>query len=322
MKAIRIHEFGPPEALRYEEAPVPEPGPRDLLIKIEAASVNHADLFQREGRYRGMPPALPMVLGLEFAGAVAAVGAEVQGFQVGQRVVANPGSGGYAEYAAVRASVARPVPEGIELARAAAVPVAFLTAWFALHQEAGMQAGDRVLIHAGGSGVGIAAIQIAKHAGARVLITAGSDEKCMKAHNLGADDTINYAQRDFVREVQRLTGGRGVDIVLDTVGAAYYERSLGILAPGGRLVNVGRSAGSVPDPPPPPPEGRRAGFFSLASVTPPRGNGLETLSTLFDLMLKGGLRVILARTLPLAEAAEAHRYLEERRAFGKVVLVV
>ena len=329
MKAVCIHRHGAEDVLQYEDAPTPEPGPRDLLVKIEAAALNRSDLSQREGRYRAGPAEFPLILGLELAGTVVAVGADVQArlpdgqaYQPGQRVVANPGSGSYAEYALVRPSVARPIPDGISSVEAAAVPVVFLTAWFALRQEAGLKSGETALIQSGGSGVGIAAIQIAKHVGARVITTAGSDDKCAKARDLGADEAIDYSAVDFAQEVMRLTGGRGVDVVLESVGADVYGKSLGVLAPGGRLVSVGRSAGPIPDPPPAPPEGRTATGFSLYSLMPPRGSGLDELKTIFDLVLQKKLQVVVDRTFPLAQAAEAHRYLAARRNFGKVVLVV
>ncbi len=322
MKAVRIHEFGAEDVLRYEDAPVPEPGPRDLLIKIEAASLNHADLSQRQGSYRGNAPQLPLIPGLEFAGTVESAGAEVLGFQPGQRVVANAGTGGYAEYAAVRASVVRTVPEGISAVEASAVPVAFLTAWFGMLEDGGLKSGDTVLIQSGGSGVGIAAIQIARHVGAHAITTAGSDEKCAKARDLGAEHAINYSTTDFVAEVMRITNGKGVNVVLESVGADVYGKSLQALAPGGRLISIGRSGGPVPDPAPQPPEGRTASGFTLYSHMPPRGKGLDELHTIFDLILDGSLKVVIDKTFPLAQAGDAHRYLAERRNFGKVALVV
>ena len=322
MKAIRIHEFGNEDVLRYEDAPKPEHGPRDILIKIEAASLNHADLSQRQGNYRGGAAALPIIPGLEFAGVVEAVGQEVLGFQPGQRVVANAGFGGYAEYTAVRASVVRAVPDGITSIEAAAVPVVFLTSWFAMLEDGGLKSGDTVLVQSGGSGVGIAAIQIARHVGAHVITTAGSDEKCVKAKELGAEHAINYSTSDFAVEVMRLTNGRGVDLVLESVGADVYGKSLQVLASGGRLISIGRSGGPIPDPEPVPPAGRTAARFTLYDHMPPKGKGLDELHTIFNLILDDSLKVVVDRTFPLSQAREAQRYLAERRNFGKVVLVV
>jgi NADPH2:quinone reductase len=219
MKAIRIHQFGPTEeVLQYEDVPTPAPGPQELLVKVEAASLNRADLGLRRGSYRVSPEDLPIIPGREFAGTVAALGPEVRDFQIGQRVVSQPGKGGYAEYATAKTVHTRPVPEGVEPATAAAMPTIFLTAWFALIEEGGMKPGKPVLIQAGGSGVGIAAIQIANHIGARIITTAGSDEKCSRLRDLGAHDTVNYATHDFRQEVLRLTGGEGADVVFEMVG--------------------------------------------------------------------------------------------------------
>ena len=257
MKAIRIHQFGPTEeVLQYDDAPVPQPGPKELLVKVEAAALNRADLGLRKGTYRIDPKDLPVIPGREFAGTVVNVGSEVPGFHVGERVVAQPGLGGYAEYAVAKASQTRPVPDGVDSVLAAAMPTVFLTSWFALVEDAKMKSADKVLIQAGGSGVGIAAIQIAKHGGARVITTAGTDEKCSRLRELGADETINYTINDFRQEVHRLTAGRGVDMVLEMVGGEVYNKSLEVLAPGGRLVSIGGAVGPIPDTPPALAEGR------------------------------------------------------------------
>jgi NADPH:quinone reductase len=207
MKAIRIHKFGSTaDVLQYEEVPMPEPGPNELLIKIEVASLNRADLALTKGSYRIAPEALPVIPGREFAGTVAKLGAGVQEFKVGQRVVAYTGTGGYAEYALAKVSETLSIPEGVDSASAAAMPTVFLTAWFGLLTDGKLKAGDWVLVQAGSSGVGIAAIQIAKHLGAKVITTSSGDDKCKRLRQLGADEAIDYTKQGFAAEIMRITG--------------------------------------------------------------------------------------------------------------------
>ncbi|MFQ5849514.1 MAG: zinc-binding alcohol dehydrogenase family protein [Candidatus Binatia bacterium] len=323
MKAIRIHQFGPTEeVLQYEDVPLPFPGAQELLVKVEAASLNRADLGLRRGSYRVAPEDLPIIPGRELAGTVASVGSEVQGFQVGQRVVSQPGKGGYAEYAVAKTVQTLPVPEGVESVAAAAMPTVFLTAWFALVEDAGMRLGDQVLIQAGGSGVGIAAIQIAKHVGAKVITTAGTDEKCRRLHRLGADETINYTVKDFAQEVLRFTRGQGADIVLEMLGGGVYTKSLEVLAPGGRLVSIGGAVGPVPDSPSSLTEGRRASRFSITSHLLSHPEDFKQLDTFLGLVREQRFQVVIGRTFPLEEARAAQRYLEGREHFGKVVLTM
>lgn len=323
MKAILIHQFGPTEeVLQYEDVPTPVPGPQELLVKVEAASLNRADLGLRRGSYRVSPEALPLIPGREFAGTVAATGSEVQGLQMGQRVVAQPGLGGYAEYAVAKTFQTRPVPQGVESVAAAAMPTVFLTAWFALVEDGKIGLGKQVLIQAGGSGVGTAAIQVAKYLGARVFTTAGTNEKCRRLHELGADETINYSVKDFRQEVVRLTGGRGVDVVLEMVGGDVYTKSLEVLAPGGRLVSIGGAVGPIPDSPPALTEDRKATRFSITNYLNARPEAFHQLETFLDLVRQKKFSVIIDRTFPLAEARAAQRYLEGREHFGKVVLTM
>jgi NADPH:quinone reductase len=323
MKAIRIHQFGPTEeVLQYEEVPTPQPGPQELLIKIEAASLNRADLGLRKGSYRIKQEDLPLIPGREFAGLVTAFGSQAGGFQTGQRVVANGGLGGYAEYAAVKNSLVRPVPEGIDSITAAAMPTTFLTVWFAFMEDGKLKSGEHVLIQAGGSGVGTAAIQVAKHVGARVMTTAGSDEKCRQLKPLGADHVINYRTQDFKREVLSLTGDRGVDVVLEMIGGDVYTKSLELLAPGGRLVSIGGGFGPIPDAPPALTEGRRATRFSITNYLNAHPEGLNQLDIFLDLVRRKKFQVVIDRTFPLSEARAAQRYLEGREHFGKIVLTM
>lgn len=323
MKAIRIHQFGPTEeVLQYEEVPTPAAAPGELLVKVEAASLNRADLGLRKGTYRVDPKDLPIIPGREFAGRVAAVGADVSDFKPGQRVVAHPAKGGYAEYAVTKAIWARPVPDGVEPAAAAAMPTVFLTAWFALIEDGKIQSGDQVLVQAGGSGVGTAAIQIAKHLGARVFTTAGTDGKCRRLLTLGADSAVNYSATDFRQEVGRLTAGRGVDVILEMIGGEIYSRSLEALAPGGRLVSIGGAVGPIPDPPPALTEGRKATRFSITNYLNAHPEAFKQMDFFLDMVRQKKFQVVIDRAFPLAETRAAQRYLEGRSHFGKIVLTM
>jgi NADPH:quinone reductase len=360
MKAVRIHDFGSTaEVLQYEEVPIPEPGSNEILIKVEAASLNRADLARRKGSYRIAPEELPLIPGREFAGTVAKLGAGVQEFKVGQRVVACTGKGGYAEYALAKVSETLPVPDGVDSATAAAMPTVFLTAWFGLLTDGKLKAGDWVLVQAGSSGVGIAAIQIAKHLGAKVITTSSSDGKCKRLRQLGADEAIDYTKQGLFTEVMRITTPaegrdryqerlnpdvmegvnvlrglgidpaarrrqfppyRGVDVVLEMIGGDIYQKSLQVLAPGGRLVSLGGAFGAVPDPPPTLADGRKASRFSITNHLKAKPEDFRELANLLNLVQEKKFQVIIDRGFPLAEAWAAQRYLEGRSHFGKVVL--
>ena len=323
MKAIRIHKFGPTEdVLQYEDVPTPEPGPGELLIKVEAASLNRADLGLRKGTYRISPDALPVIPGREFAGTVAKTGANVSEFNVGHRVVAYPSLGGYAEYAIAKSSEVRPIPEGVTSAQAAALPTVFLTAWFGLLEDGKLKSGEWLLVQAGSSGVGTAAIQIAKHLGAKVIATTGSEDKTRRLRKLGADVTIDTSQDGFVMETMRVTGDRGVDVVLEMVGGEVYEKSLQVLAPGGRLVSIGGAFGSTPDPPPTLTEGRKATRFSITNYLKAKPQDFQQLDTILKLVQEKKLQAVIDKTFPLAETRAAQRYLEGREHFGKVMLTM
>jgi NADPH:quinone reductase len=359
MKAVRIHDFGSAEVLQYEEVPIPEPRPDELLIKVETASLNRADLALRKGAYRMAPEKLPIIPGREFAGAIAKLGAAIQEFEVGQRVVACPGKGGYAEYALAKISETLPIPDGVDTAAAAAMPTVFLTAWFGLLTDGKLNAGDWVLVQAGSSGVGIAAIQIAKHLGAKVIATSSSDEKCKRLRQLGADEAIDYTKQGLFTEVMRITTPsesrdryqerlnpdvmegvnvlrglgidpaasrrqfppyRGVDVVLEMIGGDIYQKSLQVLAPGGRLVSLGGAFGPVPDPPPSLADGRKASRFSLTNHLREKPEDFRELANLLKLVQEKKFQVIIDRSFSLAEARDAQRHLEGRGHFGKVVL--
>jgi NADPH:quinone reductase len=324
MKAIRIHRFGPGEdVLEYEDVPEPKPGPGELLVKVEAASLNRADIGLRRGTYRVAPEDLPIIPGREFAGRVQAVGSGVSDFRTGQRVVAYPGKGGYAEYGVTKAALARPVPDGIEPAVAASVPTVCLTAWFALLEDGALKPGEQVLIQAGGSGVGHVAVQLAGVLGAaRVFTTAGGPQKCAQLRELGADHAIDYASRDFREEVLNATSGRGVDVVLEMIGGEVYTKSLEVLAPGGRLVSIGGAIGAIPDKPPELPDRRKATRFSITNYLNANPEQFKQIDGFFDLIRQQKLRVVIDRTFPLSEARAAQRHLEGRGHFGKVVFAM
>ncbi|MGB7949919.1 MAG: zinc-binding dehydrogenase [Candidatus Binatia bacterium] len=321
MKAIRIHKFGPTEeVLQYEDVPMPEPKPGEVLIKVEAASLNRADLGLRKGTYRISPDALPLIPGREFAGIVEKLGAGVNEFQAGQRVVAYPSLGGYAEYAVAKTSEVRPVPDGVTSAQAAATPTVFLTAWFGLLTDGSLKRGEWLLVQGGSSGVGNAAVQIAKHLGAKVIANSGSEEKCRRLRQLGADVTIDVSETDFLPEVMRVTDNRGVDVVLEMIGGEIYQKSLQALAAGGRLFSIGGAFGAIPDPPPALSDGRKATRFSITNYLKSKPADFKQLDEILKLVQEKKFQVVIGKTFPLAETRAAQRYLEGREHFGKVML--
>ncbi|HEU5462787.1 MAG TPA: zinc-binding dehydrogenase, partial [Candidatus Binatia bacterium] len=292
MKAIRIHQFGDSdEVLRYEDVDVPEPQAGQVLIKVEAASLNRADLSLRKGAYRISPDQLPVIPGREFAGTVEKLGDNVTEFKLGQRVVGYPSLGGYAQYAIADAAEVRPVPEGVSSAEAAAVPTVFLTAWFGLLTDGNLKKGEWLLVQGGSSGVGTAAIQIAQHLGAKVIATTGSAEKCHRLRELGADLAIDVSQNDFVPAVMSATGNRGVDVVLEMIGGDVYQRSLQALAPGGRLVSIGGAFGAIPDTPPNLTEGRKATRFSITNYLKAKPDDFKQLDEILRLVQQKKFRV-------------------------------
>ena len=323
MKAIRIHSFGPTEdVLQYEEVPVPEPKRGEVLIKIEAASLNRADLSLRKGAYRISPDQLPVIPGREFAGTIAKIGDGVNEFSVGERVVGYPSLGGYAEYATAKASEVRRVPNGLTSTQAAALPTAYLTAWFGLKTDGNLKAGDWLLVQGGSSGVGTAALQIAKHWGAKTIATTGSEEKARRLRQLGADVTIDVSQGDFLPEVMRVTDGRGVDVVLEMIGGEVYQKSLQALAPAGRLVSIGGAFGAIPETPPSLTEGRKATRFSITNYLKAKPEDFKQLDEILKLVSDKKFQVVVGKSFPLAETRSAQRCLEGREHFGKIMLVM
>jgi len=323
MKAIRIHKFGPTEdVLQYEDVPAPEPKAGEILIKVEAASLNRADLGLRKGTYRISADALPLIPGREFAGTVEALGVGVNEYRVGQRVVGYPSLGGYAEYAVAKTSEVRPIPDGVTSAQAAAIPTVCLTAWFGLLTDGNLKAGEWLLVQGGSSGVGNAAIQMARHLDARVIATSGSEEKCRRLRQLGADVTIDASQTDFLPEVLRVTNTRGVDVVLEMIGGEVFQKSLQALAPGGRLVSIGGAFGAIPDPLPTLSDERKATRFSITNYLKAKPEDFKQLDDILKLVQEKKLQVVIGKSFPLSETRAAQRYLEGREHFGKVILTM
>jgi NADPH:quinone reductase-like Zn-dependent oxidoreductase len=342
MRALVIHRHGGPEVLTLEPAwPDPVPGPGEMVVRVHACALNYLDIFTREGM-PGEPTPLPHITGGDVAGVVAAVGPGVSRPAVGDRVVLNPSwgcgaceycrdgevpkclrvhmlgemdPGGLAEYVRAPAAQAIPLAEGYPFEEAACLPITFGTAWRMLVTHAGVQPGDDVLVHGAGGGVGIAAVQIAKLAGARVFATASSGAKLERLRALGADVPIDYvADREWDATVRRLTGKRGVDVIVETVGAATWERSIRALGKGGRLVTSGATSGPIG------PTDIRYLFRREHRVLGSNGWTHNDLLTITRLAFDGKLRPVVDRVLPLEQAAEGERAMEARQVFGKVVI--
>ena len=325
MKAIVFDEPGEAEVLRLVEIDAPEVGDRDLLVRVHASALNRADILQRRGLYAPGPGA-SSILGLELAGEVQAVGQDVRAFRPGDRIYGLSGGGGYGELATIHEALALPVPDGWSYEYAAAITEVFYTANEALRTLANLAAGERTLIHAGGSGVGIAAIQIGKEVGAEVFVTAGSDEKCARARELGADVAINYKQEDFAEVVKEHTGDEGVDVILDVLGASYWERNLASLNAAGRLILVGLMGGAKVEANLGLILSKRLRVIGTAMRSQPLENRVAITRRYREWveprLINGAFRPIIDRIFPLQEAAGAHRYMEANENFGKIVLDV
>ena len=342
MKAIVYSEHGGPEVLRYTEVPTPEIGAGEILVRVRACALNHLDLWLRKG-IPGMPIPLPHIPGSDIAGEVERVGDKVTTVKPGQKVLLQPGiscgqcakclagednqcraytlfgqgvDGGCAEYVRSPAVNAVPMPENISFEEAAAFPLVSLTAWHMLITRAQLKPAETVLVLAAGSGVGSAAIQIAKASGARVVATAGSDEKLSKARELGADAVINHSRQEIAAEVKRLTDRRGVDVVFEHVGQATWEQSIRSLVPGGRLVTCGATTGYVGNL-----DIRYLFTRQLSLLGSFMGSKAELYSAL-ELLRRGLLKPVIDIVMPLAECTKAHERLEHREQFGKIVLRV
>lgn len=324
MKATLIAPDGSGN-LSWGDAPAPVAGPHDVVVDVHATAVNRADLLQRRGFYPP-PPGESEILGLEAAGVVASVGAQVTKARVGDRVCCLLAGGGYAEQIVVNEAMALPIPDGLDFVQAAAIPEAFYTAFVNIVQEASLASGERVLVHAGASGVGTAAIQLVKARGGVVYVTAGSDDKLARCAALGADAGINYKTESFPERIAALTEGKGVDVILDCVGGSYLEGNVGALRSQGRLVIIGLMGGTKAE-------------VNLGLLVSRRlrviGSVLRTRSLaekvaitdafraeVLPLFTSGKLKPIVDQVYPIAEAAAAHDYVAANKNFGKVVLTV
>ena len=326
MRAAVVTEPGGPEVLRIQEIEEPSPGAEEVLVEVKATALNRADLAQRRGRYPAPPGIRGDVPGLEMAGVVMVVGQRVQGVQPGDRVMGLLGGAGYAERAVLHSRMALPIPGNLTFAEAASLPEVFFTSYDALFNQCELKMGERVLIHAVGSGVGTAAVQLARQAGAITWGTAGSPEKLAKAAELGLEVGINYREEEFEEVVQRQTGGQGVDVILDVIGGPYYEANLRSLALRGRMVLVGSLGGSQVE--------TSLGLLSSKRLrvhgTVLRARPLEEKIALSQQVQKhllplfeaGRLRPVVDRVFPLAEVAAAHEYMEANLNFGKIVLTM
>lgn len=320
MKAIRVHEVGGPDALRYEEVPLPSPGPGQALVKLEAIGLNFIDCYFRSGLYK---TALPFIPGMEAAGTVTATAPDVTDIRVGDRVAYAPHLGAYAEYAAVPAERLVKLPGGLDARAAAAVMLQGMTAHYLATSTYPLKKGDTALVHAAAGGVGLLLIQIAKMRGARVFGTVSTEEKAKLARQAGADEVILYTEQDFEAAVLRLTGGKGVNAVYDSVAKTTFDQSLNCVGARGVLALFGQSSGPVP-PVDPARLGKNAIFLtrpSLGQHTATRAELLQRAGDLFDWIAAGKLTLRISQSLPLKEAGEAHRLLEGRKTTGKVLLI-
>jgi NADPH2:quinone reductase len=324
MKAVEIAAPGGPEALRLGERPVPTPGEGEVLVKVAAAGVNRPDVEQRKGTYPP-PPGASDIPGLEIAGTVVALGPGASGLRAGDAVCALVSGGGYAEYCTAPAAQCLPVPKGLGMVEAASLPETFFTVWQNAFDRARLAAGETILVHGGSSGIGVAAIQMAKAAGARVLATAGSPEKCAACARLGADRAIDYKTEDFVEIVRAETRNKGADVILDMVGGAYFERNIAALAIEGRLAVIALLGG-------------RDAKLDLALLLRKRltvvGSVLRARTVaekaavaaalrrnVWPQIEAGTIKPVIDSTFPLADAAKAHARMESSAHIGKIVLV-
>ncbi|MFJ7900251.1 NAD(P)H-quinone oxidoreductase [Streptomyces sp. NPDC096198] len=324
MYAITIPEPGGPEALVWAEVPDPVPGEGEVLIEVVASAVNRADLLQRQGLYAPPPGSSPYP-GLECSGRIAALGPGVSGWAVGDEVCALLAGGGYAEKVAVPAGQLLPVPEGVELRRAAALPEVTCTVWSNVFMVAHLRPDETLLVHGGSSGIGTMAIQLAKAVGARVAVTAGSKEKLDYCAGLGADVLINYREQDFVEEVRQATAGAGADVILDNMGAKYLDRNVQALALNGRLAIIGMQGGVQGELNISALLRKQAAITATSLRARPLGEKATIVAAvrehIWPLIASGGVRPVVDRELPMSEAGTAHQLLDESGHIGKVLLV-
>ena len=323
MHAVVISEPGGPEVLQWTEVPDPRPGPGEVIVEVAAAGVNRADLMQRQGFYPP-PPGAPPYPGLECSGTVAALGDGVTGWQVGEQVCALLAGGGYAEQVAVPAGQLLPVPKGSTVVEAAAFPETACTVYSNVFLTAGLVAGQTLLVHGGGSGIGTMAVQLAKQAGARVAVTAGSQDKLDVCRALGADITINYREEDFVDSLMAATDGHGADVILDIIGAAYLARNIAALAPDGRIANIGMQQGRRAELDFGALMAKRGAISSTSLRARPKEQKASIVAAVTEhvwpIVGAGLIRPVIDTELPMQQAAQAHRIMADSTHTGKILL--
>lgn len=321
MKAIQIKQPGGPEAMELVDLPVPEPKANEAVVKLSAAGVNFIDVYNREGRYKAP---LPFVLGQEGAGVVSAIGVEVKSVKKGDRVAWTGLLGSYAEYAAVPADRLVPIPSGVSDQQAAGAMLQGMTAHYLSHDTYPLKRGETALVHAAAGGVGLLLVQMAHQIGARVIATVSTDEKAKLARDAGADEIILYTKDDFEAETKRLTAGKGVDVVYDSVGKTTFEKGLNIIRPRGMMVLFGGSSGAVP-PFDPIILTQKGSLFltrpSLNAYIATPDELMSRSSAVFGMMAAGKLKLRIEHTYSLADAQRAHRELEGRKTTGKLLLI-
>jgi len=325
MKAVTVREPGGPEVLELGEVDDVRPGPGEVRVAVAATAVNRADIMQRLGHYPP-PQGAPDWLGLECSGTVAEVGEGVTGWSVGDEVCALLTGGGYAEQVVVPEGQVLPVPAGVDVVDAAALPEVVCTVWSNVFMAAGLRPGELLLVHGGSSGIGTMAIQLARQVGARVAVTAGTAAKLEACRELGAEVLVNYREQDFVEQVREATGGRGADVVLDNMGAKYLARNVEVLAPSGRIVVIGLQGGRRAEIDLAALMGKRAALIGTTLRTRPAAEKAAIVSSVrehvWPLVADGLVRPVVHARLPLAQVAEAHRVVEASEHVGKVLLTL
>ena len=323
MHAVVISRPGGPEVLEWTEVADPVAGAGEVVLEVAASAVNRADVMQREGHYPP-PEGASAYPGLECSGRIRSLGAGVQGWAVGDEVVALLSGGGYAEAVAVPAGQLLPAPAGVDLVTAAALPEAVCTVWSNVFMLAGLRPGEVLLVHGGSSGIGTMAVQMARAAGARVAVTAGSAAKLERCRELGAEILVNYRDEDFVEVVRAATDGHGADVVLDTIGAKYLARNLDVLAVNGRLANIGLQGGTKAELDLGRLMSKRAAILSTTLRSRPREEKAAVVASVrehvWPRIEAGEVHAVVDRVLPMAEAADAHRLVESSTHVGKVLL--
>ncbi|MBU8789291.1 quinone oxidoreductase [Oceanobacillus caeni] len=323
MKVVQFKEYGGPEVLKLIELDLPNIGETEVLIKIKAIGVNYADTARREGAYV-VPTPLPFIPGLEIAGEIVGMGEKVKGVKKGDRVMALIESGGYADYAIVKANQLIPIPDGVAFEHAVAIPVQGLSAYHILKTMGRLKEGETVLIHAAAGGVGVLAVQLAKIFGAgRIIATASTPEKLELAKEMGADDLVNYMEEGWENKVREITGGKGVDVALEMVGGDVFHKTVNCLAPFGRLVIYGVASGNMPKFYPSKLMKRNQsiiGFF-LSQIMKEPDLYLFSLKELISFVEQGKIKTTIGGTYPLEEVAHVHQILQSRKTKGKIILI-